>query len=74
ASLTVNDKIIFCFVLEGQGELFVTLNDLLAFTTGADEVPAHGFNFPLQLSFIRPEDLNDVAKCCTAGIIHPEDL
>ncbi|KAL3875388.1 hypothetical protein ACJMK2_033341 [Sinanodonta woodiana] len=52
---------------EGQGELFVTLKDLLAFTTGADEVPAHGFNFPLQLSFIHPEDLQDVAKCCTAG-------
>ncbi|KAL3847260.1 hypothetical protein ACJMK2_018181 [Sinanodonta woodiana] len=59
---------------EGQGELFVTLKDLLAFTTGADEVPAHGFNFPLQLSFIHPEDLQDVAKCCTAGFIHPEDL
>ncbi|KAL3861655.1 hypothetical protein ACJMK2_007680, partial [Sinanodonta woodiana] len=58
---------------EGQGELFVTLKDL-AFTTGADEVPAHGFNFPLQLSFIHPEDLQDVAKCCTAGFIHPEDL
>ncbi|KAL3864603.1 hypothetical protein ACJMK2_006268 [Sinanodonta woodiana] len=59
---------------KGQGELFVTLKDLLAFTTGADEVPAHGFNFPLQLSFIHPEDLQDVAKCCTAGFIHPEDL
>ncbi|KAL3861624.1 hypothetical protein ACJMK2_007649 [Sinanodonta woodiana] len=59
---------------EGQGELFVTLKDLLAFTTGAYEVPAHGFNFSLQLSFIHPEDLQDVAKCCTAGFIHPEDL
>ncbi|KAL3889963.1 hypothetical protein ACJMK2_002277 [Sinanodonta woodiana] len=35
------------------------------FTTGADEVPALGFNFPLQLSFIHPEDLQ--TKCCTAG-------
>ncbi|KAL3885669.1 hypothetical protein ACJMK2_025717 [Sinanodonta woodiana] len=59
---------------EGQGELFVTMKDLLAFTTGADEVPAHGFIFPLQLSFIHPEDLQDVAKCCTAGFIHSEDL
>ncbi|KAL3842893.1 hypothetical protein ACJMK2_020868 [Sinanodonta woodiana] len=32
----------------------------------SDEVPAHGFNFPLHLSFIHPEDLQDVAKCCTA--------
>ncbi|KAL3847283.1 hypothetical protein ACJMK2_018202 [Sinanodonta woodiana] len=38
-----------------------------SFTTGADEVSAHGFSFPLQLSFIHPEDLQDVAKCCTAG-------
>ncbi|KAL3842884.1 hypothetical protein ACJMK2_020859 [Sinanodonta woodiana] len=59
---------------ESQGELFVTLKDLLAFTTGADEVPAHGFNFPLQLSFIHPKDLQDVAKCYTAGFIHSEDL
>ncbi|KAL3866589.1 hypothetical protein ACJMK2_043876, partial [Sinanodonta woodiana] len=43
--------------LQDLEELFVTLKDLLAFTTGADEVPALGFNFPLQLSFIHLEDL-----------------
>ncbi|KAL3882703.1 hypothetical protein ACJMK2_029016, partial [Sinanodonta woodiana] len=48
----------------GQGEVSVCLIDL-AFTTGADVVPELGSIVPLLLSIIRPEDLNDVAMCCT---------
>ncbi|KAL3866877.1 hypothetical protein ACJMK2_044130 [Sinanodonta woodiana] len=47
-----------------EGTLVTYIEHIVAVT---EWVPAHGFNFPLQLSFIHPEDLQDVAKCCTAG-------
>ncbi|KAK3578656.1 hypothetical protein CHS0354_002959 [Potamilus streckersoni] len=52
---------------EGEGGMSLTLKDLLAFTTGADEVPLLGFPYPPQLSFTHPEDLEDEGQLCSAG-------